>query len=502
MTATAAAYLRVSTVRQADGQLSLPDQRRQIEDHCRRQGYDLVAVFEDAATGTDADRPGLQDLLARALDRSHPFDVVAVHSFSRLGREGIETEMMIRRLEKKRVKVVSVTQDLPDDEAGRFLRVLLAQFDAYQSAENGKHTLRAMKENTRQGYWNGSHPPFGYTVVDAGVLGARAKKKPRIDEARAPLVAQMYGMILHGTDGHGPMGLKAIAAWLNDHGHTTGSGGPFTHKAVHDILTDPVYTGVLTFNRRYARTKALKPEQEHVTTAVPAIVVADLFDRVQATLASRAPRRTPPRTVGSATLLAGLGRCGHCRDGLVLATGKSGKYRYYCCARRHRQGLEACPGCRVPADALDGAVVEAVLARVLAPDRLEALRAALAERLAAEAEAGDTRRALAVQRDKARQALDNLYAAIESGALDPADAGLAERLRAAGHRRDEAEHHLAALDARRTLSLPATPAVRERLAAFLRSALETGDPAFRRAFVRLHVAAVTVIDGTVTIDPI
>jgi hypothetical protein len=32
------------------------------------------------------------------------------------------------------------------------------QFDDYQSKENAKHTLRAMKENARQGYWNGTRP--------------------------------------------------------------------------------------------------------------------------------------------------------------------------------------------------------------------------------------------------------------------------------------------------------------------------------------------------------
>ena len=31
--------------------------------------------------------------------------------------------------------------------------------DEYQSKENAKHTLRAMKENARQGFWNGALPP-------------------------------------------------------------------------------------------------------------------------------------------------------------------------------------------------------------------------------------------------------------------------------------------------------------------------------------------------------
>ena len=45
----------------------------------------------------------------------------------------------------------------------------------YQSKENAKHTLRAVQENARQGFWNGSKAPYGYAVVAAG----SAARKPR-----------------------------------------------------------------------------------------------------------------------------------------------------------------------------------------------------------------------------------------------------------------------------------------------------------------------------------
>jgi len=39
-------------------------------------------------------------------------------------------------------------------------------FDEYQSHENGKNVLRAMKENARQGFHNGSQAPLGYKSVE------------------------------------------------------------------------------------------------------------------------------------------------------------------------------------------------------------------------------------------------------------------------------------------------------------------------------------------------
>ena len=58
-----------------------------------------------------------------------------------------------------------LTQELGDDPMSNMIRQIMALFDEYQSRENAKHTLRAMKENARQGFWNGSLPPIGYRVA-------------------------------------------------------------------------------------------------------------------------------------------------------------------------------------------------------------------------------------------------------------------------------------------------------------------------------------------------
>jgi hypothetical protein len=49
---------------------------------------------------------------------------------------------------------------------------MMALFDEDRSKENGKHTLRAMKENARQVFWNGARPPTGYRIVAADPLQA------------------------------------------------------------------------------------------------------------------------------------------------------------------------------------------------------------------------------------------------------------------------------------------------------------------------------------------
>ena len=80
----AALYLRVSTSRQAEADLSIPDQRRQAIAFCAARGWQVAAEFvEPGASGMDDRRPELQRLLDLATSGGAPFDVVVVHSFMR-----------------------------------------------------------------------------------------------------------------------------------------------------------------------------------------------------------------------------------------------------------------------------------------------------------------------------------------------------------------------------------------------------------------------------------
>ena len=97
----AALYLRVSTGRQAENDLSIPDQRRQAETYCQAKGWEVSACFvEPGASATDDRRPEFQRLMEAAARKPCPFEVVVVHSFSRFFRDHFELEFNVRRLAK------------------------------------------------------------------------------------------------------------------------------------------------------------------------------------------------------------------------------------------------------------------------------------------------------------------------------------------------------------------------------------------------------------------
>ena len=148
-----ALYVRVSTTRQAEGELSIPDQINQGQNFCAARRLDLVETFiEPGASATDDRRPEFQRMIDAATSAARPFDIVLVHSMSRFFREQFLSEMYIRKLRKAGVELVSMTQEFKDDTTGNLIRQILGSFDEYQSRENAKHTLRAMQENARQGF--------------------------------------------------------------------------------------------------------------------------------------------------------------------------------------------------------------------------------------------------------------------------------------------------------------------------------------------------------------
>ena len=251
-----AIYLRVSTGRQAEHDLSIPDQKAQNQAWVAQRGWRVVAEYvEPGASATDDKRPEFQKMIERACDGENAFDVIVVHSFSRFFRDAFGLEFYVRKLAKQGVRLVSITQELGDDPAQVMMRQVIALFDEYQSKENAKHVLRSMKENARQGFWNGARPPFGYKAVEVERRGARIKKRLAIDQVEAEIVRLMFRLFLEGDGGSGPMGVKTIAVWLNEHGYRTRGGATWGLGPVHAMLSHPVYAGRMRFNRHEARSR-------------------------------------------------------------------------------------------------------------------------------------------------------------------------------------------------------------------------------------------------------
>ena len=498
----AALYLRVSTARQAEHDVSIPDQKRQGEAYCASRGYELVEAYvEPGASATNDRRPEFQRMIEAGTSKPAPFDVVVVHSFSRFFRDHFELEFYVRKLAKNGVRLVSITQEMGDDPMHVMMRQIMALFDEYQSKENAKHVMRALKENARQGFWNGSLPPIGYRVIAAEQRGAKVKKKLEIDPLHAETVRLIYRLALEGDGTTGQMGVKKIVSYLNRNRRFTRDGGRWGIGQVHRVLTRRTYVGEHEFNKR-SKSKALKPVSEIVVVPVPPIIDREIFDAVQALLKARHPTVTPSAVTSGPTLLTGLIHCAKCGGAMTIRTGKGGRYRYYACSTKARQGPTGCEGMAVPMEKLDDLVASHLEGRLLQPERLETILAAVLDR---RQERGERQREHIAELNKraaeSELRLKRLYDAIEAGVADLDDPALKDRIEGLKAIRDQskADAERAQAMLQNSGSKAVTPQMLSKFARAARQRIRLEGGGYRRDHLRTLAQRVEVAEGEVRI---
>ncbi len=483
-------YARVSTTRQAEADLSIPDQMRQAETWCQRLGHQLVKQYvESGASGTDENRPVFVEMINHAKSLPRPFDLILVHSFSRFARDNFAHAIAKRQLNRAGIGLQSITQPLNADPTGEMVESVLVAFDAYQSRENGKHTSRAMKENARQGFWNGSTAPFGYIAIDAERRGDKVKRVLSIQDDEARIVHRIYDLYL-GVETL-QYGVKAIVSKLNGEGISF-RGKPFMISTVYRILTSETYTGTFWFNVYDTKTKQVRPRSEWVRMETPLLISREVFNAVQEQLASRAPKKRAPRLVNSPTLLTGIATCAHCGAGMTLRTGKN--YRYYACAGRAQKGPTRCGGCAVSMPKVDNAVLSALRDDIFMPDKLTELVSGYLAQARDEAQKQRSQLSeLKTELTETEGAIKRLLGMVEKGLMEVDDPALAERLRNLKTKRAELQRQVdggsANNPAQRNIL---TEAKVVRTAEAVRGALQDASPERRKAYLKLFVDKVVI----------
>jgi DNA invertase Pin-like site-specific DNA recombinase len=287
-TKRAALYARVATVSQADGSLSIEEQKRAAHAFCHAKGWSIVAEYIDApASGLDGNRHDFKRMVNDAIRSVPRFDVIVVHSQSRFFRDNFLAEMYRRRLSRVGVEVVSITQDFGTGANGDLMRQFIRLMDEFQSRENAKRSLRVMEENARQGFVTGGLPPFGYRAEVVETRRGKLRKRLAIEPSEAEIVRLIFHLPSGGSTRTEPAGVRAIAKELNCRGFTTRSGRPFSASAVDGVLHRTTYIGRHVIKLTVGRTVEGNPVYRQITVSVPAIIGETDFEAVHAALRGR-----------------------------------------------------------------------------------------------------------------------------------------------------------------------------------------------------------------------
>jgi DNA invertase Pin-like site-specific DNA recombinase len=489
-----ALYARVSTARQAEKDLSIPDQLKQMRDWCAAHGHTIIHEYiEPGASATDDKRPAFQQMISDATLSPAPYEAIIVHSRSRFFRDLFELLSYERQLDRSGCRLISITQQTSDDPAGEMASKVFSLFDEYQSKENGKHTLRSMQENARQGFFNGSRPPFGYCTQELDKVGNKGNRKKVlvVDPAEASTVKRIFELYLHGLKGHS-MGAKEIANYLNQLGISR-RGTDWNKSRIHEVLANSAYIGEYYFNKRNHKTGQLKPESEWVRLQVEPILDADVFAAARQRCASRAPSVIPPKIAGAKTLLTGLLKCAHCGAGMTLATGKGGRYRYYKCNTQINKGRDACISQPIPMEKLDKIVLTALADEVFTPERVSVMLDELAKFQKASMQEQDAAiKPLTRELADIEKQTTNLYEAVGKGFLPSTDSLYAHSHKLHARRQ---EVLLAIASHKQQRQMPTSLLKPKNIGLFtqaLRKKLLAQDSSFSKDYLRLLVQEIRI----------
>lgn len=416
-----AVYARYSSDLQSP--TSITDQLRLCEAFAERQGWTVVARFEDAAlSGFGVEhRPGYRALVAAALQSPPPFDLVLVEDVSRLTRDLSEVLRLYHRLRLKGVDLVGVSDGVSTvNQSGKVTLTVKGLVNELYLDDLRAKTHRGLEGRVTRGMSAGGRL-FGYRTVsvpDEAHAGKRdAPARFEIDGGEAEIVRRIFRGYAAGQS------MKAIAHQLN------ADGVPFPAKdtkrgparrgwaisTIYTILLNEKYVGVWVWNKtRFLkdpdsgrRRPVPRPQAEWIRHDRPELRIVDdeLWRAVQSRLRQirqgfGRPGGPPNGGAGpmySRYLLTGLVRCAVCGARMRAQTAVKRKrdrvYRagWYRCSFAADKGPTVC-GHRVwyRQDRLEGALL-AKFREAMTPPIINALTQAVNAELGAASRAQDDR---------------------------------------------------------------------------------------------------------------
>lgn len=332
----AAAYVRVSTAKQADEGLSLEAQEKRVREYVESHGWTLTEVYvERGVSGRRDDRPEL----ARLLTSLGSIDRLVIPKLDRLGRSNRHLHEIADRLQAAEVDLVAVDGSINTSTAnGRLMFGMFATLAQFESDNIGERVRAVTTDRVASGKHHG-RPPFGYTSENGEL---------RSVEPAASVVRRIFEDTVAGQS------QRSIARALNAEGVGTRTGGKWVQGTVSKILSNATYRGAVEVNGQ---------EYEGTQEALIDMETWEKVAKLRAATARTTGKGRGRPSSGSHLFTSGLRlECAHCDDALIPRTNRdkrSGKtYETYECFGRHKNGTDSCPMTPVPRTAVDGAVFD------------------------------------------------------------------------------------------------------------------------------------------------
>lgn len=330
------AYARVSTTRQGERGVSLPEQRDAISRYAERHGLEIVQWFEEQESASKQGRPEFTKML-RLLRLGVAVGVV-IHKIDRSARNLADWND-ISKLVDAGVEVHFATESIDlKTTSGRLSADIQAVVAAHYSRNLRDEVKKGLYGRLKQGFYPW-RAPIGY--LDQGAA------KPKIwDPHQGPHVRTVFE--LYGSGTHS---LPQLTREMFRRGLRNRSGGKVSMNGLATILRNPFYVGLI---------RILKNGQMFKGNHEPLISVS-LFERVQEILAGKRVDRVQNQLYTYSRIV----HCGTCKYSLIAERHKG--HVYYRCHNRPFKNPSVCPPTAVREEVIDEAVVQ-LLAKIQLSD--------------------------------------------------------------------------------------------------------------------------------------
>ncbi len=251
----------------------------------------------------------LQEMLKRVKE-DKSINSVVVHKIDRLARNLKDHVEITATLQKAKVGLVSVVENIEDTASGKLVEGIHAIVAEFYSSNLAAEVQKGMLEKVKQGGWP-HQAPLGYKNVREGTRNI-AMVVP--DSVAAPHVKEAFK--LYAT---GDFSLDHIQDFLFDRGITNKKNSKKTlaHVTVSNMLTNPFYTGVVRY-------KGIEYPGKHEP-----LISRQLFQKVKSIYEVR-NHGVAVRTRKNNHYLKGTLYCADCGSLFSIDTAK-GKYTYFFC---------------------------------------------------------------------------------------------------------------------------------------------------------------------------
>ena len=297
-----AIYARVSTTEQAEKELSIPAQIKELKEYAINNNMEIVNIYKDEGVSAKTDdRPEFQKMIAEAKLKSKPFDVILYHKNDRFARnreDAIVYKSLLRR--DCGIELIAIKEDFGDGPVAKMIEGILEVIAEFYSLNLAQEVKKGMTEKAGQGKVLGE-TPLGYTVDENG------NYKVVSDEAK--VVQYIFNEYVN-TD----KGLRSIAIDLKTKGEflfgEAGQKYKWSGNGIKVILNNKKYVGTSVWNKRSNQTNSIRDKEEwiEVENSHEAIIDKETFIKAQKTLKEKTYSRSNSRDY----LLKGMVKCMDC----------------------------------------------------------------------------------------------------------------------------------------------------------------------------------------------